>query len=418
MGYYSEKTRSRSWVPFGILIFLVVGGVIFFVFGGDLGSSQNIRKPIQPSPGCVAMLESGNPSDKVDIVFLPDNYGDIFKFRLDSEELMNSFLDTLPYNSMKDMFNFYRIENLNMELNCNYKYNGDAIVCNPVSIKKEAVICPYEYPIVIVNSEGVQKFYELLRSSAWMGTASLNNADNPLVFAHEFAHAAFDFADEYVYGGSINWDAPNCDPQIQTCPKFSKVDGSECIKGCVNDQNARSVDVGIMRDFWKSDRYGVYNEDYIRKSLFKMAEPGVNQEVQGSMPLYSIEIAYSPKTGLKVVGIQESNGFPDGLNVKKSIYSPSIVALDIDGNELYVVQIPPSNIYLDGHSQSGEPRLEVAQPLEYNYLINIPRTEKVEEVVIKDNSEIIQRYTVNKVSVGGIGTINSKSINIGEIISI
>ena len=414
--YGDERGNLKGWIPFIVLI-VILGGVLGFVFfGEDFGSKDNFRKPIQPSAGCVVMYESGDTNDKIDIVFLPDNYEDIYAFRQETEELMESFFNTIPYDTNKDKFNFFRIEEFGLDLNCNYRYGGDAIVCNPVSIKRAANICPYDYPIVVVNSEGLQKFYELLRSSSWMGTSSLNSADDPLVFPHEFAHAAWDFADEYVYGGTINWDAPNCDSEWKTCPKFSAVQEAECVNGCVNNLHSRSIETGIMRDFWKSDRYGAYNEHVILRGISENTNAAEGDApLQSPIPIYSAKLIFDDKGEVEIVEVIEMEGFPDGKNTGFDT-SKSISVVGEDGESLYEVGLPSSRLYLDGRDEDGNPIQEVEEKMGAEYVVNLPRTEKDEEIVVKERSFVSYRQKVN-VKSKSIWDANSQTVEIQRIYS-
>lgn len=384
-----EKS-NRSWIPFMILIVLVIAALGYILFGDVPSGGENVRYTVQPSLGCVAIQEGGDPKDKVDIVFLPENYASLQEFRDKTSMLIESFLSTSPYDKYPDKFNFYRIEDLNLNLNCNYKYGGDAIVCNPSSVKSASVLCPHDYPIVLVDVDGIQKFYELLRSSSWLGTSSLNVADDPLVFAHEFAHAAYDFADEYEYGGSINWDAPNCDSSWQTCPKFQIVEGSSCVKGCVNDAHARSVDVGIMRDYWKSKRYGIYNEYFIENWILGATPSSDQKTVLESIPLYSVKLSFM-KDEWKVGELTESSGFPDGVN---NNIEDSILLVDKDGETLAEAGLPSTWIYLDGHGESGEPSQQVDKAGLVDVTMYLPLVEGADKISIEKNGEIVKSYKI------------------------
>ncbi|MCD4759368.1 M64 family metallopeptidase [archaeon] len=390
---YGERSR-RSWIPFIVLVVLVLGAFGYIFFGNGLINSNNVRQPVQPSPGCIVMYEGGAPEDSIDIVFLPDNYDDVSKFREKTEELVESFLQTIPYNNYKDRFNFFRVEEFGLNLDCDYNYGGDAIVCNPSAMKLAATRCPSDYPIVVVDTSGIQKFYELLRSSSWMGTASLNSADDPLVFAHEFAHSAFDFADEYVFGGDIKWDAPNCDSSWRVCPKFKVVEGSECVRGCVNEEHSRSVETGIMRDYWKSNRYGLYNEYCIEKDILEFTNGPKSNEIRKSMPLYSVKLELS--NGEWVVNeINEINGFPDGENTG---FSDSVVLLDSSGKEIGSVGLPSNRLFIDGHAVDGSISQMVVEPVVGEYVVNLLRVDDVDKVAVKQNGKVVSLINLDGVS--------------------
>jgi hypothetical protein len=403
-----EKS-NRSWIPFTILIVLVIAALGYILFGGVSPSGENVRYTVQPSLGCVAIQEGGDPKDKVDIVFLPENYESLQEFRDKTLLLIDSFLSTPPYDKYPDRFNFYRIEDLSLNLNCNYKYGGDAIVCNPSSVKSASVLCPHDYPIVLVDVDGIQKFYELLRSSSWLGTSSLNVADDPLVFAHEFAHAAYDFADEYEYGGNINWKAPNCDPSWQTCPMFQSVEGAACVRGCVNDNHARSINVGIMRDYWKSKRYGTYNEYFIENWLLDATPSSDLETVQESIPLYSVKMSFM-KDEWKVEEFVESEGFPDGIN---NNIEDSVLLLDGDGKTLAEVGLPSTQIYLDGYDALGNPLPQVDKAGLVETMVYFPIVGGADKISIEKDGEIVKSYKIDDLIFSP--SSNSQSISIPEL---
>ncbi|MFH1376502.1 MAG: hypothetical protein ABIH25_02605 [Candidatus Woesearchaeota archaeon] len=273
--------ENRSWVPFVILVAVVIVaiGVIFI---GDIFQSGP-EYPTDPSGGCVIMNDRGDYDNSIDIVFMGDNYDDVEEFVKDTEDFSNSLLNVYPYSLYKDRFNFFRIESF-QPLGCSY--DDGVILCTPATVKLAGRICPHDYYVVLSDVNGVKNLFSFLRSSSWMGVNALNSADNKLVFAHEFAHSFGDFADEYEWeGGKITWDSPNCDSVWKTCPKFSVVSGSECWRGCVNQQYSRSVKNGIMRDYWNSDNYGVYNEYFLKNLMETKTAAGSSNDALKSPPV-------------------------------------------------------------------------------------------------------------------------------------
>jgi hypothetical protein len=254
---------KKSWIPLSILLIVIISIVFGALYEFNF---VKIRAPSSPEPGCVVMKDRGQYSDTIDIVFLAENYNEISNFLEDSVNFMNSFLNVKPYSDYKDRFNFFRIENLGLDLGCTYE--DDAVVCDPVKVKTESVGCPYDYPVVLVETNGVKNFFNHLRSSSWRGIASINSADDPLVLAHEAGHQISGLGDEYTWkGGKVFMEIPNCDSQLSTCPKFQEVDGAGCYAGCINYNHARSVDIGIMRDYWKSSSYGLFDEFIIEQAI-------------------------------------------------------------------------------------------------------------------------------------------------------
>lgn len=409
--YYGGESSKGSWIPFVVLIILLMGGLAYVLFGSLL-FGPNVRQPVQPSPGCVAVGDVGYSSDRIDVVFLPDNYADIEKFREATSEMVDVFLQTKPYDESVQKFNFFRVEDLDLTLNCNYKYGGDAIVCDPSSIKKASVICPHDYPAVIVDVKGVQKFYELLRSSSWMGTMSLNSDDDPLVFAHEFAHAFANFADEYEYGGRITWDAPNCDPSWRDCPKFKVVEDSECIQGCVNNEHSRSIKTGIMRDYWRSKVYGSYNEYILSNLIVDVTGVDSIEVIQKSMPIYQVEVRFL-NGAWEIIDIVESEGYPDDVNLGDTS-SNYISLLDGEGVMLSSLSLPITTLFVDGLDAEGNPSPDVFLETG-SFIVNLPKVDEADKIVVEQ--EGIIRSSVEVQSGGGFSSINSQEVEIPETYS-
>ncbi len=395
----------RSWIPITVLVVIILG-IFGYIFLGDKISSSS-RSPAQPLPGCVEIQNNGNYENSVDIVFLADNFEDVGKFREVTDEMTNAFFETIPYNEYRDRFNFFRIEELGNDYGCDYNYGGDAIVCEPSDIKKAVVSCPNDYPIVAVDVSGIQKLFQHLRSSAWMGTASLNVDDDPLVFTHEFAHLFADFADEYEYGGNINWEAPNCDSDLNSCSKFDIVDFHDCIKGCVNDRHARSIDVGIMRDYWKSKVYGNYNEEVLR-GVIESSSSSVNSEIVKS-PINLVELEYSSGSW-DIVSVELSEGFVDS-----SFGSGDYVeVVGSSGESLGRVVLKSPILFLDGHSDSGEPLQDASIVEGSKYIVSLPAVG--EKIVVKSGGSTVSAYDlVSGSKIVGSSGFGSEIVDIPEV---
>jgi hypothetical protein len=406
-------SSSKSWFPFVILIIILGGTIGFFIFGEN---ASNVRQSsIPPKPGCIAMQDNGDYANSIDVVFLPDNYKNVDEFRESTSQMVDAFLQTTPYSESGDMFNFFRIENLNLNLNCDYDYGGDAIVCDPSSAKGAAISCPHDYVMVAVDVDGVQKLFELLRSSAWMGIASLNTDDDPLVFTHEFAHLFADFADEYEYGGDVSWKAPNCDPNWQTCPMFQVVERYDCVKGCVNNQHSRSIKTGIMRDYWKSKVYGDYNEHILRNIIEENTKEDGLVGLQKSMPLSMVEVRFS-KGNWDIISVVESEGFPDGKNTG-TVGGDIISVLDEDGKIISELSLAKPRLYLDGHDKEGNVKQNVEE-IESTIIIALPKTDEDSQIIVKQKDKIVGSYNIKRSSSENIFNYNRKSVEIPLIYSV
>ncbi len=399
------SNNSKSWMPF-IFLLILVSFVVIYVFLGDLFVST--RQPVQPSPGCIAVQNNGDQENSIDIVFLPDNFQSVEKFREKTDKMIESFKGTKPYVEYGDRFNFFRIEQFDLILKCDYKYGGDAIVCDPSSVKKSATLCPHDYVIVAVDSEGIQNLFDLLRSSAWMGIASLNTADDPLVFSHEFAHLFANFADEYEYGGKISWDAPNCDSSWETCPKFNVVGDSECVQGCVNNENSRSINVGIMRDYWKSKVYGSYNEHILTAFILKNTKASSNDQIAKSMPINIVQLNYIDNNW-QILNVEESVGYPDGFN-QGAVSTFKVVVENENYENIFELDLPLPVLYLDGHDSENNPYYDAVLTDGVIYTVSVPKTDKESRIVVKNNNRIVSAYNLQK---NQIESISYNKVNIG-----
>jgi len=316
---------KKSWLPFLIFVSILVIILFGLIYGSNLG---RIRAPSSPEPGCVVMKDRGDYKNSIDIVFLAENYDSVDIFVEDTEKFMNSFLEVEPYSEYESRFNFFRIESLDFDLGCDY--SNDAAVCDPVKVKTASLDCPYDYPVVLVETKGIRNFFRHLRSSSWRGIASINSADNPLVFAHEAGHQMSGLLDEYTWeGGKIIIPGPNCDSQINTCPKFKNVEGAECHKGCINNKHSRPIEVGIMRNYWDSNLYGVFDEHIIEQAILDQSasnedlsfSPENSKNLQENSQLVNL-IKYScVENSCNILEITQGlRGYPSDPNLGKEIY--------------------------------------------------------------------------------------------------
>ena len=83
----------------------------------------------------------------------------------------------------------------------------------------------------------------------------------PEALVHESSHSIFSLADEYVYssdlGGCTYQDMGreiNCD-NTASCPKWSGVAGTSCVKGCTCSNNYRPADTCVMNSPWETGAF-------------------------------------------------------------------------------------------------------------------------------------------------------------------
>jgi hypothetical protein len=403
--YVYEEEHHARWWPFALFSLLIIVGVLVFVFTGD----ENLRSPGVPGTGCVVMQDRGNYEDSINIIFLGTEYEDIEEFRLDSERFMENFLSVVPHSEYKDRFNFFRIEDFE-NYGCKYE---DAVICNPQTVQRAATKCPgQDMNIVLVSRNKVDNFFKHLRSSAWLNLVSLNSADDPLVLSHEAAHVLYDFADEYVYGGAITWDAPNCDSEKETCPKFSVVEGSECLVGCVNEGNSRPAEYDIMSNYWKSDRYELYNEWWIGEYLEEhTAESKSNFETDGDpvespRDVYIVEGDCSADGGCDITDVVYSPAaYPTKSNTPSS-GSPTVVLK----HGKSVVNIPTDNILFKDFGPEGN-----IEKRPYSFSVAIPVDEKEKDIILYEENVLKEIYVIENVNPSGDPGMGARVLSIPKV---
>ncbi len=204
--------------------------------------------------------------DRMDIVFLPSDYGDKEDFNADVDYYMDKiFLTVEPFKTKNNRLNFYMIDTLT-DLGCSI---DSWIKCNEFKVKELASNCPNDYIIVLVERNHIIDLLNPIRSSVVSNMAKINTADNKLVLAHELGHLFANLADEYVdesyYRGIFDEESyANCDSE--NCPEWASVYGTGCFKGCSLGMYYRPTEESIMRSF-RTSLFGPVNKKEIINAI-------------------------------------------------------------------------------------------------------------------------------------------------------
>ncbi|MFH2026632.1 MAG: M64 family metallopeptidase [bacterium] len=204
-------------------------------------------------------INNGSPSEKVDILLLPEGYTkkELRKFRDDVKHFMTVLFDAPPFNEYKDRFNVWYLEvpseesgidnprtgvfvKSAFELSYN-SFDSDRYVLafDNKRIRDIAANAPYDQLYFIVNSDkyGGGGIYNLY-STCYSHDAKEENAWWPdYVFVHEFGHAFGGLADEY-YTSQVAYNefypldvepwepnvTPNTDPETIKWKSFIDAD--------------------------------------------------------------------------------------------------------------------------------------------------------------------------------------------------
>ena len=173
--------------------------------------------PIKASPPpkykVVKILDAGDPSEYVDLVFLPEGYtkNEMEKFRQDVERLTDTIFSWSPYDAYQGLFNIWIVEAPSEEsgtdipqdgiwkntiLNSSFNtFNIDRYLTTSdfKSVRDLASCAPYDQICIIVNHDkyggcGIYNSYTIFTA---------DNEMSEFLFMHEFGHGFVALADEY-----------------------------------------------------------------------------------------------------------------------------------------------------------------------------------------------------------------------------
>ena len=213
--------------------------------GNSKEAENTIRFSIVPSK-CVEILKNGDPSDKIDVVFVGDKFTDLTDFRNQVEMHMglkpgvdgstDGIFYVEPFLSNKDKFNVYLVNELS-DLDC---LEGDSTLglCDRNKVNDLALQCPYDF----INLLSRRRYRSAAFPDIGIYSISISSDEGTRVATrvsvHEFGHSFGYLLDEYSGDSTYldNFQFKNCfgrepikdlDCGLATC--FS---GDGCLAGC------------------------------------------------------------------------------------------------------------------------------------------------------------------------------------------
>lgn len=187
------------------------------------------------------IINSGQSSNKVDIVILPEGYtkSEMETFRKDCERLIEYFFNQSPFKENKDKFNVWGVEAPSEQsgtdfpakgiwnktiLNTNFSTFGTErylMTMDNKSVRDAASNVPYDQIYILVNTNeygggAIYNYYSVCVNS---------NRYSEKVFVHEFGHGFASLADEYVtddvsYQNFYNLEVEPVDVNLTTLVNF------------------------------------------------------------------------------------------------------------------------------------------------------------------------------------------------------
>lgn len=289
-----------------LLIFL---GLTIFSF--TLLAIMSTSKATTLSPGSNQLAScktfNYNGDGKINLVFFgtKDAVG----------KYMDYFFSVSPFTNHKSEFNVYYIDDY--KPTCT-RYKGIALFCYNKEILEKAGSCPSADAIIALSPDK-----ESIRSSAYLGVASINTNHPNSVFAHEFGHLFANFAEEYRTD-TLPASQPNCKESKEgfTPP----VDG--VYQECSKQDYYRSIDRGFMRSL-EATEYGQYDERIMESQIEKHYSPlkttgFATQTVQdcASESYYLVSASYDGQT-LTPIDTYITNGCPQSQQAGTFSYTES-----------------------------------------------------------------------------------------------
>ncbi len=183
---------------------------------------------------------SGDPSSKLDIVFIPEGYtkAEMEKFHKDCERFAGYLFDYSPYKENKDKINIWGIEAPSNESGTDipakniwkqtlinssfYTFDSERYLMTTdyQTVRDVAANAPYDQIFIMVNTSkygggAIYNFYSM---------TCVDNKAAKQVFVHEFAHGLAGLADEYgndnTYQDMYPTDVEPWEPNLTTLVNF------------------------------------------------------------------------------------------------------------------------------------------------------------------------------------------------------
>ena len=222
-----------------------------------------------------AVLENGDPKDKVDLLILGDGYSeaDMQKFRDDAKRMTDVLFATEPFKGRKKDFNVWAIElpaatsgvsrpragefhsnplavSYNIFDSERYALNRDNKV-----LRQVAAQAPYEFVEILIN----EKQYGGGGIFNFQATASVGAGYANYLFVHEFGHHFAGLADEY-YTSSVSYITGGSDHPEPWEPNVTALQDPD------NSKWADKIDSGTpVPTPWEKKKYEEYSAEYMKE---------------------------------------------------------------------------------------------------------------------------------------------------------
>ncbi len=257
-----------------------------------------IRKGLDNPKEVYEVHISGDPSESLDILFLPEGYTreEMELFKADCQRFAGYLFEYEPFSDYKDKINIRGILSPSMDagsdIPANKRWNNTLLNSRYYTFDSERYLMTQDYKKVcdVAANAPYDQIYILVNSDKYGGGAiynyySLCITKNPMgkeVFIHEFGHGFAGLADEYVdpytYEEFYPLDVEPWEPNITTLVDF------ESKWKDMLDENT-PIPTPATEDY--KDKVGVYEGGgYVAKGVYRptqnsimrvLSDPGFNE---------------------------------------------------------------------------------------------------------------------------------------------
>ncbi|MBI4014538.1 MAG: right-handed parallel beta-helix repeat-containing protein [Candidatus Aenigmarchaeota archaeon] len=185
----------------------------------------------EPGSGCVKVVNRGSSSEKIDLVFVPNNYENSELANFAANILprhFNYLLSKEPFASHAYMFNVWYLPNP-QPFDCSY---SNAKNCKDHYKSLVSSSCGFYDDVLVLDKNSLKETgYSFERSGSFQATGQSSSPGTEVLTLHEFGHTFGNLADEYDAPKRISdTNAPNCD--VAACPKWCSTSANLKIPEC------------------------------------------------------------------------------------------------------------------------------------------------------------------------------------------
>ncbi len=288
---------------------LLLGGLVFYLFGFTPNSNSTSSPPVQLSAEEYRLPEEIN-SEGLNFVFFADQYSSWQEFESDIDFLMEEIKKIEPWQSYQH-YNIYKINPKNAEGLCYVKVKDEV---SPVLRCHEEInnyltnLGLERFKLIVLSRQEFQSWANVVRlensgiffSAPHLLIESSEQKNYGLFFAHLLGHA-FGLKDEEVFvlakagGAPHSPDGPNCAPDEATAEKWWGDLAKEhpevgYFKGCcANPYYIKPTESSIMNLNTGAPivyTYGPVSERYLKKVLDYCFTPGTDEQAKADSEFF------------------------------------------------------------------------------------------------------------------------------------